>query len=121
MRDDEDPRLRRRARTMRRALTPAERSLWWTLRHRLPLSGTHFRRQVVIGRAIVDFACVTTKLVVEVDGDQHGADGAQAYDAKRTASLEALGWRVLRFSNAQVMREMDEVLDTILAAVEGKL
>jgi very-short-patch-repair endonuclease len=121
LRDDEDPQLRRRAKAMRRAMTEPERRLWWTLRHRLPLSGTHFRRQVVIGRAIADFACIATRIIVEVDGDQHGADCTQAYDARRTASLEALGWRVLRFSNAQVMRERDDVLETILAAVEKRL
>jgi len=121
LRDDEDPQLRRRAKAMRRAMTEPERRLWWALRHRLPLNGTHFRRQVVIGRAIADFACVATRIIVEADGDQHGADGAQAYDAQRSASLEALGWRVLRFSNAQVMREMDDVLETILAAAEKRL
>jgi very-short-patch-repair endonuclease len=120
LRDDEDPQLRRRAKAMRRAMTEPERRLWWALRHRLPLNGTHFRRQVVIGWAIADFACVATRIIVKVDGDQHGADGAQAYDAQRSASLEALGWRVLRFSNAQVMREMDDVLETTLAAAEGR-
>ena len=121
MRDDEDPALRRRAKAMRRDMTPAERRLWWALRHRLPLAGTHFRRQVVIGRAIADFACVATRLVVEVDGGQHGAEAAEAYDARRAAALEAAGWWVLRFSNAQVMRAIDEVLDTILAAIERRL
>ncbi|WP_158817648.1 endonuclease domain-containing protein [Methylocapsa sp. S129] len=121
MREDEDPRLRARAKAMRREMTEPERRLWWALRHRLALSGTHFRRQVVIGRAIVDFACVASKTIVEVDGNQHGADRALAYDAQRTASLQAAGWRVLRFSNAQVMRDDDEALETIRAAIEGKL
>jgi very-short-patch-repair endonuclease len=121
MRDDEDPELRRRAKVMRREMTEPERRLWWAFRHRLPLEKTHFRRQVVIGRAIVDFACVSTRTVVEVDGEQHGADGARVYDARRTATLEAMGWRVLRFSNAQVMREMEVVLETVLAAVENRL
>ena len=121
MRDGVDPTLRARAKSMRRALTEPERRLWWALRHRLPLEATHFRRQVVIGEAIADFACVTSRFVVEVDGDQHGADAALRYDAARTKRLEAEGWRVLRFSNAQVLRAMDEVLDTILAAIEGRL
>ena len=77
--------------------------------------------QVVIDRAIVDFACVATRTIIEVDGDQHGHDRALSYDAKRTLALEMAGWRVLRFTNAQVMREMDSVLDTILAAMEGRL
>jgi very-short-patch-repair endonuclease len=121
MRKDEDPDLRRRAKAMRREMTPAERRLWWALRHRLPLSSTHFRRQVIIGRAIVDFACVATRTIVEVDGEQHGAERAQPYDVSRTEKLQAAGWRVLRFSNAQVARELDSVIDTILAAVERRI
>ena len=121
MREHVDPVLRQRAKTMRAALTEPERRLWWALRHRLALPDTHFRRQVVIGSAIADFACVASKLVVEVDGNQHGEDRALAYDEARTKALNAAGWRVLRFSNAQVMREMASVLDTILAAMEGRL
>jgi len=121
MRDDVDPGLRRRAATMRKTPTEPERRLWWALRHTLFLDKTHFRRQVVIDRAIVDFACIATRTIVEVDGEQHGGDRALAYDARRTQELEAVGWRVLRFSNRQVMLEMDSVLDTILAAVEGLL
>jgi very-short-patch-repair endonuclease len=83
--------------------------------------GTHFRRQVVIGHAIVDFACIASRTIVELDGEQHGYDDALAYDARRTLALEAAGWRVLRFWNGQVMRELDEVLETIRAAVEGRL
>ena len=120
MRDNVDPKLLRHAATMRKALTEPERRLWWALRHRLPLETTHFRRQVVIDRAIVDFACVKTRTIVELDGGQHGHDGALAYDAKRTRDLQVSGWRVLRFWNAQVLRELDSVLDTILAAIEGR-
>ena len=121
MRDKIDPELRRRALTMRKNLTEPERRLWWALRHSLPLENTHFRRQVVIDRAIVDFACVATRTIVEVDGEQHGYDRALSYDAKRTQALEAAGWRVLRFTNAQVMRELESVPGTVLAAVEGRL
>ena len=121
MRDDVDPKLRQRAATMRKAPTEPERRLWWALRHSLKLEGTHFRRQVVIGRAIVDFACIATRTIVELDGEQHGFDGALAYDARRTLELEAAGWRVLRFWNGQVTRELDQVLETVRAAVEGRL
>jgi len=121
MRADVDPELRRRAATMRKTQTEPERRLRWALRHSLPLDKTHFRRQFVINRAIVDFACVATRTIVEVDGDQHGHDRALAYDAKRSHELEAAGWRVLRFSNRQVMLELERVIETILAAVEGRL
>ena len=61
------PRQRQVAREMRSAPTEAERRLWWHLRHRLPTRGTHFRRQVRIGRYIVDFACHARRVVIEVD------------------------------------------------------
>jgi very-short-patch-repair endonuclease len=121
MRADIDPELLRRAATMRETPTGPERRLWWALRHSLSLKQTHFRRQFVVGRAIVDFACIASRTIVEVDGDQDGRDRALTYDAKRTRELEASGWRVLRFSNRQVMLELDIVLDTVLAAVEGRL
>lgn len=120
MREDVDPQLRRRVIAMRKAMTEPERRLWWALRHRLSLEGTHFRRQVVIGRAIVDFACIAAQVVIEVDGNQHGADRAAAHDAERSRLLEAAGWRVLRFSNAEVMFCPEEVIDTIRAAMGGR-
>jgi very-short-patch-repair endonuclease len=113
--------LDRHARRMRRAMTEPEKRLWWHLRHRLPLERTHFRRQVVIGTAIVDFARVTNKLIVEVDGSQHGDDDALAYDTLRASTLERDGWRLLRFWNHQVMTDMDNVIETIMAAIDGRL
>jgi very-short-patch-repair endonuclease len=121
VRDELDPKLSKLASIMRKTPTASKRRLWWALRHSLSLKGTHFRRQVAIGRAIVDFACIASQTIVEVDGDQHGYDDALAYDAHRTQALEAAGWRVLRFTNAQILRELDDVLETILAAMEGRL
>ena len=120
MREHIDATLDKRARIMRREMTAPERRLWWHLRRRLPLDRTHFRRQVVIGKAIVDFACVTTRIIVEVDGAQHGEDRARGYDAARTAMLVAAGWRILRFWNFQIMTDMDSVIETISAVVEGR-
>ena len=97
MRNDVDPKLLERAASMRKAPTELERRLWWALRHSLKLEGAHFRRQVVIGRAIVDFACISTRTIVELNGEQHGFDRARVYDARRTLELEDAGWRVLRF------------------------
>ena len=91
------PPQRRLARAMRAAPTEAERKLWWHLRHRLLTPGTHFRRQVRIGRYVADFACHATRLVIEVDGGQHGT--ASAADEARTKVLEANGYRVLRYWN----------------------
>jgi very-short-patch-repair endonuclease len=59
-----------RARALRRAMTDAEKKLWWHLRH-FPIEGTHFRRQATIGPYFVDFACHEQRLVIEVDGGQH--------------------------------------------------
>lgn len=108
-----------RARKMRRGMTDPERKLWRALRARLPLTGTHFRRQVPLGPYIADFCSFGANLVTEVDGDQHGCDRDRAYDARRTAYLESLGYRVLRFSNRDVMVGTNVVLDTIFAALEA--
>jgi very-short-patch-repair endonuclease len=99
---------------MRAAPTDAERKLWWHLRHRVPTPGTHFRRQVRIGRYIVDFACHATRIAIEVDGSQHGRSAA---DEKRTKVLEANGYRVLRYWNNDVLSNIDSVLEDILSAI----
>ena len=97
---------------MRREPTEPERRLWQKLR-RKQLDGYKFRRQHPIGRFIVDFYCHEAKLVVEVDGDSHAFQ--EAYDAARTAWLEAQGLRVLRFDNQTVMKNLDGALELILA------
>lgn len=115
------PAARRNAPKLRKASTDPEKRLWHLLRTRLPLEGTHFRRQVALGPYVVDFVCLSGKLVIELDGDQHGADEALRYDAARTRWLEGQGLRVLRLTNREVMTEPDAVLDTILAALSGQL
>jgi very-short-patch-repair endonuclease len=109
------PAQRRFARQMRAAPTEAERKLWWHLRHRLPVLGTHFRRQVRIKRYIVDFACHAAHLVVEIDGGQHAS--TTVADAERTKILEANGYRVLRFWNNDVLGNMEGVLEEIQRAL----
>jgi very-short-patch-repair endonuclease len=111
------PRQRRLAREMRSAPTEAERRLWWHLRRRLPTQGTHFRRQVRIGPYIVDFACHARRIVIEVDGGQHGPKSAA--DENRTKILEANGYRVLRYWNNDVLSNIDGVLEDILSAIGG--
>jgi len=103
------------ARRMRREPTEAERKLWWHLRHRLPVAGSHFRTQVQIGPYLADFACHRSKLVVEIDGGQHAE--ATAQDAARTRRLEAEGYRVLRFWNNDVLSNIDGVLTEIHGAL----
>ena len=100
---------------MRSAPTPAERKLWWHLRHRLATPGTHFRRQVRIEHYIADFACYAHRIVVEVDGGQHGSRSAA--DEARTRVLEGNGYRVLRFWNNDVLNNIDGVLEVIQHAI----
>ncbi len=108
--------LRSKARELRRNATDAERILWSELRdHRL--NGIGFRRQVPIKNYIADFACHAAKLVVELDGGQHFSDRSKPADAARTAVIEARGFRVLRFSNHEMMTNRAGVLETIAAAV----
>jgi very-short-patch-repair endonuclease len=108
---------RSRARTLRHRATEPEQKLWWHLRHRLPTDGTHFRRQVPIGPYVVDFCCLKAKLIIEVDGNQHGLDANIAGDAKRSAYLTSQGYSVLRFSNREVMTETTSVLEAIYASL----
>jgi very-short-patch-repair endonuclease len=103
------------ARTLRRRATEPEQKLWWHLRHRLPVDGSHFRRQVAIGPYVADFCCLKAKLIVEVDGNHHGHDANIARDQRRTSYLASQGYTVLRFSNREVMTETNGVLEAIHA------
>ena len=94
-------------------MTEAERRLWWHLRHRLPISGSHFRRQVPIGPFVADFCCLAERLIIEVDGGQHSFEAQAAYDLRRSEVMKAQGFCILRFTNADVMRNIEAVLDTI--------
>jgi len=104
-----------RARAMRSNPTEAERKLWWHLRHRLALPASHFRRQVRLGRYIVDFANHSLKTIIEIDGGQHAEKTAS--DAKRTKFLESEGYRVLRFWNNEVLANIDGVLEVIQSTI----
>ena len=86
----------------------------------MPVTGSHWRRQAPIGPYVVDFACHAARLVVEVDGAQHGFDAERRRDDVRTAYLEGAGYRVLRFWNHEVLRETQSVLDTIYVALADR-
>lgn len=105
------------ARKNRRDMTEPETRLWLQLRANR-FETIKFRRQKVIGRYIADFAANDPKLVVELDGDSHA--GQEAYDIARTRFLESEGYHVCRFTNADVMTNMDGVL-TKLALVVAEL
>ena len=102
------------ARVLRVDMTDAERRLWSLLRGRR-LQGYKFRRQRPIGPFIVDFACIAHRLVVEADGGQHCEND---YDARRTAWLEAHGWRVMRFWNNDILTNPEGVQDAIMRVLD---
>jgi very-short-patch-repair endonuclease len=105
---------RDRAKALRANLSEPERRLWYRLRaNRL---GVKFQRQVVLAPYIADFASRSERLVIELDGDTHV--GRQGYDAARSRVLEERGYRVLRFTNADVMSNLDGVLHAILIALD---
>jgi very-short-patch-repair endonuclease len=104
-----------RARAMRATPTKAEQKLWWHLRHRFASPASHFRRQVHLGRYIVDFANHRLKVVIEIDGGQH-AERTKS-DFQRTRFLESEGYRVLRFWNNEVLGDIDGVLEMIQSEI----
>ncbi len=106
------------ARMLRQNATDAERVLWASLRG-LKRIDLHFRRQAPFGAYVADFCCHSAKLIIELDGDQHGADAAVTYDAVRTAFLNTRGYRVLRFANWEVMQERERVVDAIVHAARS--
>ncbi len=106
-----------RARSLRQSTTDVERRLWHKLRDRR-LGGYKFVRQLPVGPFFADFGCRESKLLIEVDGSQH-ADSLR--DVSRDNFLVAEGYRVLRFWNAEVLKNMTGVCETIVAALENRL
>jgi very-short-patch-repair endonuclease len=104
-----------RARAVRSTPTKAEQKLWWHLRHRLATPASHFRRQVHLGRYIVDFANHSLKVVIEIDGGQHARQIKS--DALRTKFLQSEGYRVLRFWNNDVLGNINGALEMIQSAI----
>jgi len=101
-----------RARSLRNNMTPQEVKLWVQLRH-FNARGHHFRRQAPIGPHIVDFAEKTVRLMIEVDGSQHGLDEGMAADAKRDSDLVRAGYRELRFWNLDIDQAMDGIINKL--------
>lgn len=102
------------ARTLRQKSGLAEQRVWPMLRGGR-IDGHKFRRQHPIGPYVTDFACDRLKLVIEIDGGIHDQDEVVTRDHLRQTELEALGWMVLRFSNAQALSEPELVAAAIRA------
>jgi very-short-patch-repair endonuclease len=107
--------IQARAKELRKEATPSEQILWQRLRNR-QLGGFKFRRQAPMGRVIADFYCAECKLMVEVDGDIH--DLQKEEDEQRTKEIERHGYRVIRFRNEEVEKNLEAVLNQILRACQ---
>jgi very-short-patch-repair endonuclease len=113
-----DPRLIEFARSMRREMTEPEKRLWLQLRAKR-FEGTKFRRQNVVGNYIADFYSRSAKLIIEVDGDSHAF--SQEYDRIRENYFHKLGFGVIRFTNSDVLTNMEGVLTMIGAQLTPPL
>jgi len=97
---------------LRNEMTAAESVLWSRLRKK-QLAGMTFHRQKPLLGYVVDFYCAKVSLVVELDGQQHFEKEQRLYDEQRSRELQSLGIRVVRFSNRQVMEELEQVVEQI--------
>jgi very-short-patch-repair endonuclease len=105
--------LKDRSRTLRKNMTDAERLLWSRIR-RKQLKGYQFYRQKIIGNYIVDFYCPKAKLIIELDGSQHYEERGMKIDKRRDAYLKNFGLKVFRFSDKDVFKNLNGVLEKIL-------
>ena len=112
-----DPQLLEFAKTMRSNVTDAENLMWQLLRAKRFMN-LKFRRQHVIAPYIVDFYCHELGLVIELDGGQHNTEAGRAYDAERTKFLEALGLKVVRYWNNDLLNRTEMVLDNLCVLVQ---
>ena len=92
---------------------------FWRLIHPLRQGGWHFRKQAPIGRYVVDFVCHRARLIAEIDGDSHYTDLGIAHDAVRSAFLTGEGYRVLRFTNLEVMENAEGVYLAVAQALDA--
>ena len=105
------------ARQNRNNPTPAEAALWEELRAN-KIKDLKFRRQHQVGIFILDFYCHQAKLAIEIDGAYHFDETQAEYDQNRTALLQQAGIREIRFTNEEVLKKIDQVLEAIIAALE---
>jgi very-short-patch-repair endonuclease len=106
------------SRTLRNAASWAERKLWRVLSVQAKTNDLHFRRQHPIHPFVIDFACLSSRLLIELDGDSH--DSTQAYDTSREERLKSLGYKIMRFSNQSVYENVDGVVEAIIEAAKGR-
>ena len=105
------------AKELRREMIPAEKNLWKHLKGNR-LNGLHFRRQQVVHGYFADFYCHQHELIVEVDGEIH--EFQKEYDAKREECLIGLGFRIIRFPNEEIIKDLKSVLQKIVNECEPR-
>jgi very-short-patch-repair endonuclease len=111
-----NPKTKHRAIQLRKKSTPAERKLWSRIRD--DQLGVTFRRQHAVGNYIPDYCSPKAKLIIELDGSQHLEQ--EEYDEERTKYLESLGYKVIRFWNNDVMKNIDSVILAIIHAMQDE-
>jgi very-short-patch-repair endonuclease len=114
-----NPKLKMRARELRKEATYSEQILWNAIRRKQ--LGYEFHRQVPIDQYIVDFYCHELLLVIEIDGISHDSDDAKLYDANRQAKIEGYGISFLRFRDEAVKEDPDKVIAEIKQWIEKKI
>ena len=108
-----------RARELRKIMTPQEVKLWVHLRS-WRSRGFHFRRQAPRDGYVLDFICLGSRIIVEVDGGQHGQQLYAEKDRRRDSHFEAKGFKILRFWNSDIDHSLDGVLEAIHAEVAAR-
>jgi very-short-patch-repair endonuclease len=109
-----NPKTKHQAIQLRKVSTPAESKIWSRIRN--DQLGVTFRRQHAVGKYIPDFSSPKAKLIIELDGSQHLE--SEQYDEERTKYLELQGYKVIRFWNNDVMKDIESVIRTIIYAIE---
>jgi very-short-patch-repair endonuclease len=103
---------------MRKNMTKEERHLWFDFFRKYPV---RVKRQVIIGKYIVDFCCERAQVIIELDGGQHYEEENRKADAERTRHLEQMGFLVLRYSNLDVMRNFSGVTENINRIIRERM
>ena len=106
------PQLKENRRQLRKNGTSAEATLWLSLKNN-QIEGRRFRRQFSVENYILDFYCPSEELAIELDGADHFTDAGFEYDQERTAFLNSLGIKVIRFENDEVLKHIEGVLEVI--------
>ena len=111
------PEIFKRAGVLRKNMTPAEKLLWKRL-ERKQIHGLRFRRQHPVARFIADFYCHAALLIIEIDGGIHHDTEVAQHDREREIELRSLGLNVMRFTNREIMHDIDTVIQKISATVQ---